>query len=73
MYMDSSKLIGANVIGPGNANFRVASNALREAVPGLDICHYDEYVGVSEDHQDSDGSLISRARLVAKKSSRAKN
>jgi tellurite methyltransferase len=59
-------------IGPKNANFRVAPNALREAVLGFDVCYYDEYVGVNESCQASDkeaanaseASMISRARLV---------
>lgn len=55
-------------IGPRNASFRVAPNALREAVADFDVCYYDEYVGQSEDHQkygqEPEGSMISRARLV---------
>lgn len=64
-------------IGPKNANFRVAPNALREAVSDFDVRYYDEYVGVSENHQEpgqeaaqkevnktSEASMISRARLV---------
>jgi tellurite methyltransferase len=55
-------------IGPKNANFRVAPNALYEAVSGFNVCYYDEYVGVIEDYQasshDSDDNMISRARLV---------
>lgn len=57
--------------GPKNANFRVAVNALRESVAGFDVCYYDEYVGVSEDHQESSldagASMVSRARLVVSK------
>lgn len=60
-------------IGPKNASFRVAPNALREAVVGFDVCYYDEYVGVSEDHQvlgqASEVSMISRARLVVNSTS----
>jgi tellurite methyltransferase len=62
----SSELIGSTLIGPGNPDFRVAPNALREAVSDFDVCYYDEYVGVSDDHQDSKGSLISRAQLVVR-------
>jgi SAM-dependent methyltransferase len=55
-------------IGPKNANFRVAPNALYEAVAGFNVCYYDEYVGVIEGYQasshDSEVSMISRARLV---------
>ncbi|MFT4607762.1 MAG: tellurite methyltransferase [Urechidicola sp.] len=55
-------------IGPRNASFRVAPNALRVAVAGFEVCYYDEYVGVSEGHpilgQASEASMISRARLA---------
>jgi tellurite methyltransferase len=57
------------LIGPKNARFRVAPNALREAVAGFDVRYYDEYIGVSEDHQESEASMISRARLVISKRS----
>jgi len=54
--------------GPKNENFRVAPNALYEAVAGFNVRYYDEYVGVIEGYQasshDSDASMISRARLV---------
>jgi len=55
-------------IGPKSANFRVAPNALYEAVSGFNVSYYDEYVGVIEDYQassdDSEANMISRARLV---------
>ena len=57
---------GSELIGPKNPDFRVASNALLESVSGFDICYYDEYVGNSEDHQDTESGLISRARLVVR-------
>ena len=69
----SSESIRPKLIGPGNSEFRVAPNALREAASDFDICYYDEYVGLSDDHQDSEGSLISRARLVVRKLGKTKN
>ena len=61
------------LIGPKNALFRVAPNALREAAAGFDVRYYDEYIGVSEDHQESgqasEASMISRARLVVNRRS----
>ena len=51
-------------LGPKNASFRVAPNALREAVAEFDVCYYDEYVGESESDQESGTNMISRARLV---------
>jgi tellurite methyltransferase len=57
---------GSEFVGPKNASFRVAPNALRETAAGFDVCHYDEYVGVNEGHQASEASMISRARLVVK-------
>ena len=60
----SSELIGSDLIGPRNSDFRVAPNALRDAVSDFNVCYYDEYVGMSEDHQGAEGGLISRARLV---------
>jgi tellurite methyltransferase len=59
-------LAGSELIGPGNPDFRVAPNALRDAVSDFDICYYDEYVGVSDEHDDSPDCLISRARLVVR-------
>lgn len=57
----------SGLIGPRNPDYRVAPNALREAVSGFEVAYYEEYVGISEDHQDAGDDLISRARLVVRR------
>lgn len=50
-----------DVIGPKNPNFRVAPGALREAVSGLEVLHYDESVEAIPE-----GGQVASARVVAK-------
>ena len=49
------------VIGPTSPNYRIAPGALREAVPGLEILHYQESVEAIPE-----GERIASARVVAK-------
>ncbi len=48
------------VIGPGNRAFRVAPGALRGAVSGLEILHYEESI-----EPTPEGERVASARLVA--------
>jgi SAM-dependent methyltransferase len=52
-----------DVAGPENPRFRVAPGALREAVSRLEILHYEEGSGVSDD-----GEPMASARVVARNS-----
>ncbi len=52
----------ADVIGPGNPAFRVASGALRDAAAGLEILHYREAVETAEDED-----LVASAQLVGRR------
>ncbi|MFT5659322.1 MAG: tellurite methyltransferase [Gammaproteobacteria bacterium] len=61
-----SDYAGPELIGPKNAEFRVAPDALSAAVAGFDVAYYDEYVGPSDDHQSPADAIISRARLVVR-------
>ncbi|MEE8364932.1 MAG: methyltransferase domain-containing protein [Gammaproteobacteria bacterium] len=51
-----------DVIGPNNPNFRVVPSALREAVSGLEILHYEESV-----EPIPEGGQVASARVVAKR------
>lgn len=52
----------ADVIGPGNPDFRVAPGALREAVAGLDLLLYQESIEAL-----AEGGHIASARVVARR------
>lgn len=54
-------LTDEDVIGPKNPDYRVAPGALREAVSGLEVLHYEESVETIPE-----GGLIASARVVAK-------
>jgi len=49
------------VIGPGNPNFRVLPGALREAVSGLEVLHYQESI-----ESNAEGEAVASARVVAR-------
>lgn len=51
-----------DVIGPTSQNFRVAPGALREAVTGLEILHYEESIEAVPE-----GGQVASARVVARK------
>ena len=50
------------VIGPRTADYRVATGALREAVSGLEILHYEESIEATEE-----GEQVASARVVARR------
>lgn len=52
----------ADVVGPGNPDFRVAAGALRKAVAGLEILLYEEQIGANDA-----GEPLASARVVARK------
>ena len=52
----------ADVVGPGNPDFRVPAGALHDAANGLEILLYEEKLG-----RNDDGEQLASARLVAKK------
>lgn len=52
----------ADVIGPRTSDYRLATGALREAVSGLEVLHYEELLKTVEE-----GEQVASARLVAKK------
>ena len=51
----------AEVVGPGNRNFRVPAGALRDVLDGLEILFDDESV-----RQDSEGQAMTSAQIVAR-------
>lgn len=52
----------AEVAGPGNRNFRVPPDALRETADELEILLYEEKIG-----ENNDGDLLASARIVARR------
>ncbi len=56
----------ADVIGPGNPDFRVAPGALRGAAAGIEILHYREAVETAEDE-----NLVASAQLVGRRGEQA--
>ena len=60
-YIGNFLSMSQEVIGPTSPNYRIAPGALREAVPGLEILHYQESVEAIPE-----GERIASARVVAK-------
>jgi tellurite methyltransferase len=62
MLCEEHLMTDEEVIGPRTSNFRVAPGALRDAVSGLEVLHYEESIEATEE-----GEQVASARVVAKR------